>query len=118
MSLRLPIRVLCVDDHAFLVEGLRTRLSLSREMEFVGRLPTAEDLVSECKRLRPDVVLMDVEMPGPDPFEALDDLRRQCPSVKAIMRHRRTSRPACLSRAGIPASTRCTPPRWFSCCRR
>jgi len=85
MSLRLPIRVLCVDDHAFLVEGLRSRLSLSREMEFVGRLPTAEDLVSECKRLRPDVVLMDVEMPGPDPFEALDDLRRQCPSVKAIM---------------------------------
>ena len=82
---RMPIRVLCVDDHAFLVEGLQARLSLSRDMEFVGRLCTAEDLVAECKRTRPDVVLMDIEMPGPDPFEALEDLRRQCPSVRVII---------------------------------
>lgn len=85
MMNRMPIRVMCVDDHAFLVEGLRSRLSLSRDMEFVGRLPTADDLVAEAKRLRPDIILLDVEMPGPDPFEALDDLRRQCPSVKVIM---------------------------------
>lgn len=82
---RTPIRVLCVDDHAFLVEGLAARLSLARDMEFVGRLSTAEDLIDECKRTRADVVLLDIEMPGPDPFEALDDLARQCPNTRAIM---------------------------------
>jgi DNA-binding NarL/FixJ family response regulator len=82
---RTPIRVFCVDDHAFLVEGLQARLSLARDMEFVGRLSTAEDLIAEVKRTRPDVVLMDIEMPGPDPFEALEDLRRQCPKTRVIM---------------------------------
>jgi DNA-binding NarL/FixJ family response regulator len=81
---RSPIRVLCVDDHAFLVEGLQARLNMSRDMEFVGRLATAEDLVAEAKRVRPDVVLMDIEMPGPDAFEAVEDLRRQCPNVRVI----------------------------------
>ena len=80
-----PIRVMCVDDHAFLIEGLQARLSMSRDMQFVGRLPSAEDLVAEAKRLRPDVILMDIEMPGPDPFEALEDLRRQVSSVRVII---------------------------------
>ncbi|MCI0364642.1 MAG: response regulator transcription factor [Phycisphaerales bacterium] len=82
---RKPIRVFCVDDHAFLVEGLQARLSLARDMEFVGRLSSAEDIVTEVKRTVPDVVLMDIEMPGPDPFEALEDLRRQCPKVRVMM---------------------------------
>lgn len=85
MVMRTPIRVLCVDDHAFLVEGLQARLSLARDLEFVGRLPTADNLVNEAKRTNADVVLLDIEMPGPDPFEALDDLRRQCPRTRAIM---------------------------------
>jgi len=82
---RPPIRVFCVDDHAFLIEGLQTRLGMARDMEFVGRLSNAEDLVSEVKRTRPDIVLLDIEMPGPDPFEAMEDLRRQCPNVRTII---------------------------------
>lgn len=82
---RKPIRVFCVDDHAFLVEGLQARLSLARDMEFVGRLSSAEGLVAEVKRTTPDVVLMDIEMPGPDAFEAIEDLRRQCPKTRVIM---------------------------------
>lgn len=78
-------RVLCVDDHAFLVEGLQARLSLAKDMEFVGRLATAEDLVEEARRTRADVVLLDIEMPGPDPFEAVEDLRRQVPSARVII---------------------------------
>ena len=78
------IRVLCVDDHSFLVEGLMARFELERDLEFVGSLPTAEKLVSEAKRLKPDIVLLDIEMPGPDPFETADDLRRQCPEVRTV----------------------------------
>ncbi|MHC4107529.1 MAG: response regulator [Planctomycetota bacterium] len=78
------IRVLCVDDHSFLVEGLAARFELERDLEQVGSLPNAEHLVEEAKRLRPDIVLLDIEMPGPDPFEAADDLRRQCPDVRTV----------------------------------
>jgi DNA-binding NarL/FixJ family response regulator len=51
----------------------------------VGRLPTAENLIPEVKRTGADVVLLDIEMPGPDPFEAAEDLKRQCPHAKAII---------------------------------
>ena len=78
------IRILCVDDHSFLVEGLAARFELERDLEHVGSLPNAANLVGEAKRLRPDIVLLDIEMPGPDPFEAADDLRRQCPDVRTV----------------------------------
>lgn len=79
------IRVLCVDDHAFLAEGLRSKLALERDMEFVGWLPDASHIVREVEERRADVVTLDIEMPGPDPFEAVEDLQRRCPDVKTIM---------------------------------
>ncbi len=79
-----PTRVLCVDDHAFLVDGLKTRIEVEPDMEFAGRLESADDLVSHVKNNRADIVLLDIEMPGPDPFEAATDVRRQCPDVRII----------------------------------
>ncbi len=78
------IRVLCVDDHSFLIDGLKARFALERDLECVGSLPSAEHLVEQAKALKPDIVLLDIEMPGPDPFEAADDLRRRCPDVRAV----------------------------------
>ncbi|MCH7799668.1 MAG: response regulator transcription factor [Planctomycetes bacterium] len=80
-----PIRVLCVDDHAFLVAGLRARLDIEPGMEFVGHRETADDLVAHVRRTKADVVLMDIEMPGADVFEAIHDLRHRCPDVRAIL---------------------------------
>lgn len=79
------VRVLCVDDHAFLVEGLRARLELESSIEFVGRLETADHLVEEVERTGADIVLLDIEMPGRDSFEALRDLANRYFHVKAIM---------------------------------
>ena len=79
------IRVLCVDDHEFLAEGLRARMASENDLEFSGWLTNAESLVDECKRRNVDVVLMDIEMPGPDPFEVLNELNRSCPDVRTIM---------------------------------
>jgi DNA-binding NarL/FixJ family response regulator len=79
------IGVLCVDDHAFLVEGLRARFELEPDIKLVGRLATADGLLQEVKRLKPDIVLLDIEMPGMDPFEAADDVRRQCPETRVII---------------------------------
>jgi DNA-binding NarL/FixJ family response regulator len=78
-------RVLCVDDHAFLVEGLRVRLESEPDLEFAGHLERADHLVEEVRRRRADVVLIDIEMPGTEPFEALQDLSRQCPDARAII---------------------------------
>jgi two-component system response regulator NreC len=79
------IRVLCVDDHPFVAEGLRARLAIEGDMEFVGRLASAEHLVPEVEKAKADIVLLDIEMPGPDPFGAVEDLCRRLPNVKAIL---------------------------------
>ena len=78
------IRILCVDDHSFLVDGLAARFELERDLEYIGSLPSADRLIAKARETRPDIVLLDIEMPGTDPFEAADDLRRQCPEVRTI----------------------------------
>lgn len=85
MSMNGTIRVLCVDDHGLLAEGLRVRLGAERDFEVVGWLPDADRLLEEARRLEPDLVLMDVEMPGSDPFEVTTDLRRARPAIKVVM---------------------------------
>lgn len=82
---RTPVRILCVDDHAFLVEGLKARFDLETDLECVGRLGTADNLVGEVEKLHPDIVLLDIDMPGADPFEALNDLARAHPGVKTVI---------------------------------
>lgn len=79
------IRVLCVDDHSLLVEGLRVQFAIEGRIEVVGRLATAARLVEEVARLRPDAVLLDIEMPGPDAFEMANRLKRAYPDVRIII---------------------------------
>ncbi len=78
------INVLCVDDHAVVAEGLQSFLSSAFDINCVGRLPSAADLVQQVKATGANVVLMDIEMAGVDPFEALQDLVRQCPDTRVI----------------------------------
>lgn len=78
------IRILCVDDHGTLVDGLRMRLEQTDDLEFVGRLPAADDLIPTVLDLRPDIVLLDIEMPGADPFDAARELQKQCPETRLI----------------------------------
>ncbi len=79
------IRVLCVDDHAVLVEGLRAQFAISGDIEIVGWLSTAAALLEEVARLRPHAVLLDIEMPGPDVFEVADRLKRSHPEVRILV---------------------------------
>ncbi len=79
------IRVLCVDDHAVLVEGLKAQFTLDPSIRCIGSLPTAERLLEEVARLKPDVVLLDIEMPGPDAFEMADRLRHMHPRTRVII---------------------------------
>lgn len=54
-------------------------------MAVVGHLSRADGLVEQVRECGANVVLLDIEMPGPDPFEALGELRRQCPEVRTII---------------------------------
>jgi two-component system NarL family response regulator len=79
------IRILCVDDHGLLMEGLRARLDSEPDMMVVGCLSSAAELAAEVQRLKPDIVLLDIEMPGPDVFESAEDLRRRFPFAKVAI---------------------------------
>jgi two-component system, NarL family, response regulator LiaR len=79
------IRVLLVDDHAVVREGLRTFLELQDGLEVVGEAADGEEGIRAAQRLRPDVVLMDLLMPRLDGVGAMRALRRSLPGTRVIV---------------------------------
>jgi DNA-binding NarL/FixJ family response regulator len=79
------IRVLIVDDHAVVREGLRTFLDLQDGIEVVGEAADGEQGVDAAERLGPDVVLMDLVMPKLDGVGAMRELRTRAPDAHVIV---------------------------------
>jgi len=84
MSETQPIRVFIVDDHAVVRSGLAAFLMAFPEVELVGEADNGERAVLLCQQVRPDVVLMDLVMPGMDGIAAIRAIRRVCPQIKII----------------------------------
>ncbi len=80
-----PIRVLVVDDHAVVREGLRAFLELQVGIEVVGEAADGEEALAAADRLRPDVVLLDLVMPRLDGVRALRALRERLPGARVIV---------------------------------
>jgi len=78
------IRVLLTDDHTLFRQGLRTLLAAEPDIEIVGEAANASDAITSVQELRPDVVLMDVGMPGLSSFEATRQIRKQRPETRVI----------------------------------
>lgn len=79
------IRVLIADDHAILRDGIRALLNLSDDMEVVGEAADGRGAVEQCRRLDPDVVLMDIAMPGLGGLEATLEIRKANPRTKILV---------------------------------
>jgi two-component system, NarL family, response regulator LiaR len=79
------IRVLLVDDHAVVREGLRAFLELQDGIEVVGEAGDGEEAVTEASRLEPDVILMDLVMPKLDGVGAMRRLREVVPSARVVV---------------------------------
>ena len=79
------IRVLVVDDHAVVRSGLKLLLAAEVDLEVVGEAGTAREAVFEVRAQRPDVVLLDVVMPGESGIEAVPKLLHESPETKVLV---------------------------------
>jgi DNA-binding NarL/FixJ family response regulator len=81
----LQVRVLLVDDHALFREGLAGLLSSQPDIEVVGEAEDGVEALVKAQELRPDLILMDVTMPGCDGLEATQLIKEALPDVKIVM---------------------------------
>ncbi len=78
------IRVLLVDDHTLFRQGVRRLLESESDFEVAGESPDGGDAVDKARDLRPDVVLMDIGMPGLSSFEATRHIKKNRPETKVL----------------------------------
>lgn len=79
------IRVLCVDDNDFIAEAIMRSMRPHPEFEWLGWLPTATGLAARVREFLPTVIVMDVDMPGENAFEAVALLAAQQPQTRVLM---------------------------------
>lgn len=80
-----PIRVLIADDHRILRDGVKALIHQSPDMEVVGEAGDGQAAVELCEQLGPDVVLMDIAMPGLGGLEATLEIKKRAPRARVLV---------------------------------
>jgi DNA-binding NarL/FixJ family response regulator len=83
--LNAKIRVMCVDDHRVVREGIASMIRRQRDLEIVASAATAEEAVKLFALHRPDVTLMDLQLPAMTGVEAILEIRREYPQARIII---------------------------------
>lgn len=81
----MPSRVLIADDHALLRVAVRSMLASEEDLEVVGEAGDGEEALALCRKLRPDLVLMDVSMPGMDGIAATRTIKAEFPKTGVLV---------------------------------
>ncbi len=79
------IRIVLIDDHAVVRAGLRLLLDAQDDLEVVGEAGNAKDAIFRARALKPDVILLDVVMPGESGIQALPQLLHESPETKVLV---------------------------------
>lgn len=81
----MAIRVLIADDHHVVRRGLVFFLKTQQDIEIVGEAKNGQEAIELAEKFRPDIVLMDLEMPVLNGIEATREIKKQCPEIKVMM---------------------------------
>ncbi|MDH5506979.1 MAG: response regulator transcription factor [Anaerolineae bacterium] len=80
-----PIRVLLADDHPLIRAGIETILSTTDDVRLVGLAVDGQEVLNLCRKFNPDVLVLDLKMPGPSPREIIAEIQEHCPEVKILI---------------------------------
>lgn len=80
-----PLRLLLVDDHALFRDGLTSLISYQEDFTVVGEAEDAESALQQARAIKPDIVLMDVELPGEDGVAATQRMKLEMPDITVVM---------------------------------
>jgi DNA-binding NarL/FixJ family response regulator len=81
----MPYGVLLVDDHKIMRDGIKTILERSNEFRVIAEAESGVDAVQIARKIHPDMVLMDIGLPGMNGIEATTEIVRHCPSTKVVI---------------------------------
>ena len=79
------IRILCVDDHAVMRDGIAYALQTQADMELVGEAASGEEALKMFREFRPDITLMDLQLPGMDGIKTIEAIRESFPKARIIV---------------------------------
>ncbi len=98
------LKVLVADDHPLILQGLRRALEACDDIEVVGEARSGSEVLPLVERRRPDVVLLDLRMPGLDGIECIKEIKQSSPKVKAVVLSACEDRPSIESAEKAGAS--------------
>ena len=85
MVRRVPIGILLADDHPLFRQGLRRLLDTVADFDVVGEVERGDEVLAAVRAKRPEVVILDVELPGTSGIGALESIRAEAPDVRVLM---------------------------------